>query len=112
MLQNIAYANYNGLQVSWIKTTGRLTFNLNGTWSKMLGTTLQENPYAEGLNYGPTAEDRPLVFNSTYTYNSGTLHTGAQRAEPVGQRLDDHRHLHLAEGRLCSCLPWEWCAEL
>jgi hypothetical protein len=77
MLQNIAWANYNGLQVSWIKTTGRLTFDLNGTWSKMLGTTLQENPYLEGQNYGPTAEDRPLVFNTSYTYNSGTLHYGS-----------------------------------
>ena len=76
MLQNTAWANYNGLQVSWVKTTGRLTFDLNGTWSKMLGTTLQENPYSEGGNYGPTSEDRPLVLNSSYTYNSGSIHTG------------------------------------
>jgi hypothetical protein len=76
MLQNTAWANYNALQVSWVKTTGRLTFDFNGTWSKMLGTTLQENPYEEGQNYGPTAEDRPFVFNSSYTYNSGTLHLG------------------------------------
>jgi Carboxypeptidase regulatory-like domain len=74
MLQNTAWANYNGLQASWTKTTGRLTFDLNGTWSKMLGTTLQENPYVEGQNYGPTAQDRPLVFNTSYTYSSGTLH--------------------------------------
>lgn len=74
MLENTAFANYNALQASWIKTTGRLTFDFNGTWSKMLGTTLQENPYVEGANYGPTAEDRPFVFNSTYTYSSGTLH--------------------------------------
>jgi hypothetical protein len=73
-MENTAYANYNGLQVSWIKSTGKLTFDFNGSWSKMLGTTLQENPYKEGQNYAPTAEDRPFVFNSTYTYNSGTLH--------------------------------------
>lgn len=77
MLQNTAYANYNALQVSWVKQSGHLTFDLNGTWSKMLGTTLQENPYVEALNYGPTAEDRPLVFNTSYTYSSGTLHTGS-----------------------------------
>ena len=46
-LQNTAYANYNGLQVSWVKTTGRLTFNLNGAWSKALGTTVQQDPYTE-----------------------------------------------------------------
>ncbi len=45
MIQNIGYANYNALQASWIKTAGRLTFNLNGTWSKALATSLQENPY-------------------------------------------------------------------
>jgi hypothetical protein len=83
-LENSAYANYNGLQVAWIKTTGRLTFNLNGTWSKMLGTTIQQDPYTERGNYGPTAEDRPLVFNSTYTYNSGTLHTGSALVNGLG----------------------------
>jgi hypothetical protein len=72
--ENTAYANYNSLQVSWIKNTGRLTFDFNGTWGKALGTTLQENPYSEAANYGPTAEDRTFVFNSSYTYNTGTLH--------------------------------------
>ena len=83
-LENTAYANYNGLQVAWIKTTGRLTFNLNGSWSKMLGTTLQLDPYSEAGNYAPTAEDRPLVFNSSYSYNSGTLHTGSTLLNQLG----------------------------
>ncbi len=74
MYQSRAYANYNALQVSWIKSTGRLTFDFNGSWGKALGTTLQANPFSLGANYGPTAEDRPFVFNSTYTYNTGTLH--------------------------------------
>jgi Carboxypeptidase regulatory-like domain len=74
MIENTSYANYNSLQGSWVKTSGRLTFNLNGTWAKTLGTSLQENPYQVGLNYGPTAYDRPLVFSSSYTYKSGTLH--------------------------------------
>ncbi len=84
MMQNTSYANYNGLQVSWIKTSGKLTFDLNATWSKMLGTTLQENPYVENLNYGPTAEDRPLVFNSSYTYNTGNLHSGNRALDILG----------------------------
>jgi hypothetical protein len=62
------------LQVAWIKTTGRLTFNLNGTWSKTLGTSLQENPFNINLNYGPTSIDRPFVFNSSYTYQTGSIH--------------------------------------
>ena len=83
-LENTSYANYNGLQASWVKTTGRLTFNLNGSWARAMGTTLQENPYVEALNYGPTAQDRPLVFNSSYTYNSGTLHTGSALLNGLG----------------------------
>ena len=72
--ENTAFANYNGLQVSWIKSSGHLTFDFNGSWAKALGTTLQEDPYKESGNYGPTAQDRPFVFNSSYTYSSGTLH--------------------------------------
>ena len=83
-LQNTAYANYNGLQVTWTKTTGRLTFNLNGAWAKALGTTLQQDPYTERGNYAPTAQDRPLIFNSSYTYNSGTLHTGSALLNGLG----------------------------
>ncbi|HEV2323585.1 MAG TPA: carboxypeptidase-like regulatory domain-containing protein [Terracidiphilus sp.] len=76
MMQNTAYANYNGLQVSWIKQAGRLTFDLNSTWSKALGTSLQENPFDINKNYGPMNIDRPLVFNSSYTWDTGVLHTG------------------------------------
>ena len=78
MMQNIAYANYNGLQASWTKTTGRLTYNVNTTWSKALGTSLQSNPYVLHNNYAPLNIDRPWVFNSVYTYDSGKVHTGSQ----------------------------------
>ncbi len=74
MDQHIGYTNYNGLQAAWIKTAGKLTFNLNGTWSKALGTGLQENPFNVDRNYGPTSIDRPLVFNTSYTYASGAVH--------------------------------------
>jgi hypothetical protein len=83
-LENNAYANYNGLQASWVKTTGRLTFNLNGSWSKALGTTMQQDPFRQAGNYGPTAQDRSLVFNSSYTYSSGTLHTGSALVNGLG----------------------------
>jgi hypothetical protein len=74
MAQSSFFSNYNGLQVSWTKTTGHLTFDLNGTWSKALGTGIQANPYSVGGNYGPLNIDRPLVFNTSYTYSSGSLH--------------------------------------
>jgi hypothetical protein len=78
MVQGKSYTNYNGLQLVWVKNSGKLNFNLNGTWSKTLGTSLQENPFDINRNYGPTATDRPLVFNASYTYNVGQIHTGAR----------------------------------
>ena len=43
--------------------------------SLTLGTSLQENPFDINRNYGPTATDRPIVFNASYYYNTGKLHT-------------------------------------
>jgi hypothetical protein len=77
MIQGTSYTNYNGVQVAWVKTGGRLTYNVNGSWSKTLATGLQENPFNINNNYGPAAVDRPFVFNSSYTYQTGTLHTGS-----------------------------------
>ena len=37
MNQGISYTNYNALQVALIRTTGRFTYNFNGTWSKNAG---------------------------------------------------------------------------
>jgi hypothetical protein len=84
MIQSTGYGNYNALQASWVKTSGHLTFNLNGTWGKTLATALQENPYNIRLNYGPPAIDRPLVLNASYTYSSGTLHTGSSLVNALG----------------------------
>jgi hypothetical protein len=75
--QSNQYSNYNGLQVSYIKETGRLTWNFNFTWSKTLGTVLQCDPFViRGCNYGAASIDRPFVFNSSYTYQTGEFHHG------------------------------------
>ncbi len=84
MNESNSITNYNGLQVSWIKTAGQLTFDLNATWSKALGTSLQENPFNISGNYGPTSIDRPIVFNSSYTYQSGRLHSGSELLNQLG----------------------------
>lgn len=72
--RGISYTNYNSLQVAWVKNTGKLGYNINATWSKTLGTSLQENPFDIRLNYGPTSNDRPLVFNASYYYQTGSIH--------------------------------------
>ncbi len=70
------YSNYNGLQIELLKQTGRLTYNFNFTWSKTLGTVLQCDPFnVRSCNYGVAPIDRPFVFNSSYQYQSGRLHT-------------------------------------
>jgi hypothetical protein len=71
------YSNYNGLQAAYIKETGKLTFDFNFTWSRTLGTVLQENPFVvRAGNYGAAPIDRPYVFNSSYTYQTGQFHHG------------------------------------
>jgi hypothetical protein len=84
MIQSTSYTNYNGLQVAWIKTTGHLGYNLNATWSKTLGTGLEENPFDINRNYGPTQTDRPIVFNASYYYQSGRLHTSQAFINQLG----------------------------
>jgi Carboxypeptidase regulatory-like domain len=71
------YSNYNGLQAAYLKETGKLTFDFNFTWSRTLGTVLQENPFVvRAGNYGAAPIDRPYVFNSSYTYQTGQFHHG------------------------------------
>jgi hypothetical protein len=74
--KSLGYTNYNGLQLTWLKSQGRLTYNLNFTWSKTLGTGLQNDPYVMHNNYGVEAIDRPYVFNASYTYQTGQFHHG------------------------------------
>jgi len=83
MNESNAYTNYNGLQVAVLKNVGRLGYNLNATWSKTLATSLQENPYDIRYNYGPTAIDRPFVFNASYYYQTGRMHTSNGFANQV-----------------------------
>ncbi len=79
--RNIGYANYNGMQVSWVKRSDKLTFNLNYTWSKSLGTGLQIDPFNINNNYGVLSIDRPHVINTSYAYNVGQAYHGNKLLE-------------------------------
>ena len=76
--EHVGYANYNGLQTSWAKQAGRLSFNLNYTWSKTLGTGLNIDPFSVRGNYGPAAIDRTHVINTSYTYSIPDLFHGSK----------------------------------
>ncbi|MGI4827248.1 MAG: carboxypeptidase regulatory-like domain-containing protein [Janthinobacterium lividum] len=70
---HIAYANYNGAQLSLVRQTGRITYNFNYTYSKslgILGTTL--DAFNIRNNYGVLNIDRPHVVNTSYAFALGT----------------------------------------
>jgi len=76
------YANYNALQVIFLKQTGHLTYNLNYTFSKALGIlgsaadfnfTAPIDPFNIQNNYGPENFDRSQVLNASYSYQLGRL---------------------------------------
>jgi Carboxypeptidase regulatory-like domain len=73
---HVGYSNYNGLQVSWVKRSTRLTYNLNYTWSKTLATGQQIDPFTVRGNYGIASVDRPYVFNASYAYNFLNVYNG------------------------------------
>jgi hypothetical protein len=76
---HVGYSNYNGLQLSWVKRSERLTYNVNYTWSKTLATGQQIDPFTVSGNYGIAALDRPYVFNASYAYNFLNAYNGESR---------------------------------
>jgi hypothetical protein len=76
---HVGYSNYNGLQLSWVKRSERLTYNVNYTWSKSLGTGQQIDPFTVRGNYGILSIDRPYVFNASYAYNFLNVYNGDSR---------------------------------
>jgi hypothetical protein len=74
--QHSLWQNYNGLQVSWNKQSGRFNFMTNYTFSKVLGVRLWSNAASNvglGNNYGPMAADRTHIFNVAYVYQMPNL---------------------------------------
>jgi hypothetical protein len=78
VIRHIGSADYNALQTSWVRQKGRVTYNLNYTWSKTLGTqgTAQLNALAPDAlslahDYGILSTDRSHVFNFSYTFQTG-----------------------------------------
>jgi len=75
------YSNYNSLQVSWNKQSGRFTFMTNYTFSKALGIR-GENGSASGdptnlkNNYGTLPNNRTHIFNIAYVYEVPKLNSG------------------------------------
>jgi hypothetical protein len=95
-IQHNFYGNYNGLQVSWNKSTGWLTFGANYTFSKTLATAASYNndivdPVNLRNDYNPVPYDRTHVFNAHYQVDLGKRYHG-----------DSHLLSELANGWLIS----------
>ncbi|MGH9719417.1 MAG: carboxypeptidase regulatory-like domain-containing protein [Bryobacteraceae bacterium] len=64
-----SYANYNSLQVKYIRTRGNAIINANYTYGKAMGiisTTLDS--FNLDNNYSVQANNRPHIFNLAYSY--------------------------------------------
>ncbi|MGA3133811.1 MAG: carboxypeptidase regulatory-like domain-containing protein [Terracidiphilus sp.] len=73
-------ANYNGLQVAWMKQSGHATWDFNYTWSKSLGmlNSTLDAFHVHG-NYGILSIDRPQVFNASYSYSIGNVYKSREK---------------------------------
>ncbi len=64
------YANYNSMQVSWLRSKGRYSFNLNYTYGKamgIVGTGQLADPFNLANNYGVLNSNRTHIFNAAYS---------------------------------------------
>jgi hypothetical protein len=78
------YANYNSIQASWNKSSGRIQFGLNYTFSKNLATAASYNnvlvdPVNLRNDYNPSPQDRTHVANAHYLLDPGKLYHGDHR---------------------------------
>ncbi|HEV2577255.1 MAG TPA: carboxypeptidase regulatory-like domain-containing protein [Acidobacteriaceae bacterium] len=81
MLNHNFYGNYNGLQTSWNKSTGLVTFGVNYTFSKTLATAASYNnqivdPVNLRNDYNPAPYDRTHVVNAHYQVDLGKRYKG------------------------------------
>jgi len=75
---NGAYANYNSMQVTWVRTKGRYIINANYTFGKalgILGPAGSSNPTLDPFNlkndYGVLNTNRTHIFNLAYSVELG-----------------------------------------
>jgi hypothetical protein len=63
---NNGYSNYNGLQLTWLRTKGKYSVNLNYTYGKAMGLVNFHNEFNLADNYGVLPSNRTHIFNAAY----------------------------------------------
>lgn len=88
LIDHKMYSNYNAMQVTWNKQSGRFIYMLNYTFSKALGIR-GENGAAVGdpvnlrNSYGTLPNNRPNIFNAAYVYEFPGIHGSNMLARGV-----------------------------
>jgi hypothetical protein len=65
------YANYNAMQITWLRSKGRYNINANYAYGKAMGIVGGLDNFNVAANYGPQAGDRRQIFNSAYSIEIG-----------------------------------------
>jgi hypothetical protein len=71
---NNLYANYNALQMTWVRTKGRYTINMNYAFGKAMGilNNAQLDQFNLANNYGVQSGNRTHIFNAAYSIELGS----------------------------------------
>ena len=82
VMSHKAWSNYNSLQLSWNKESGKFIYGANYTWSKTLGVRGNYNtgaiadPVDLNHDYGIVSYNRNQVLNVNYSWQEGKLYKG------------------------------------
>ena len=69
---NKYYANYNALQMTWVRTKGRYTINMNYTYGKAMGIVSTGDQFNLANDYGVQGNNRTSIFNAAYSIELGS----------------------------------------
>lgn len=70
---NNGWANYNALQVTWVRTKGRYTINMNYAYGKALGIVNFADQFNLNNDYGVQPSNRTHIFNIAYSVELGNF---------------------------------------
>jgi hypothetical protein len=70
---NLAWANYNAFQATWVRTQGRYTINMNYTYGKALGIVNYADQFNLNNDYGVQPANRTHIFNAAYSVELGNF---------------------------------------
>jgi hypothetical protein len=69
---NPNYANYNALQLTWVRTKGKYTINMNYTYGKAMGIVTENDVFNIANDYGVQSSNRTQIFNAAYSIELGS----------------------------------------